>query len=353
MIKNNIDYKLINISIITLIVFLMYQTSNLWLGLIYKLYEIILPFLLSFALAYTLHPLMKFLERHKVPRSLSLILVILVIIGIIFLVVITIVPMLAEQLIVLFNAIITFVKQISLNYDLNIGNIEDIVSSFFSNIIVNLGHYVSDGALNILSLSFTYISRILIIISIAVYLLIDMDKMRKEVKKRLKDKAPKWLLFISKLDKAMQDYVNAFVKIIFITFLEYTITYSVIGHPNALLLGLVSAMANIVPCFGGLMANILAAIMAFVIGKKLFIRTIIAFLILAILDSYVINPYIFGKANKIHPLIVIMTIFIGGILFGLPGIIFSLPMSILVITTINFYKEQKMSIIKRKKVSET
>jgi len=352
LIKNNIDYKLINISIITLIVFLMYQTSSLWLGLFHKLYEIILPFLLSFALAYTLHPLMKFLERHKVPRCLSLFLIISLLVGIIAFIIITVVPMLAEQLIVIFNAIITFIKEISLSYDLNVGELENIVSSFLGNMIINISNYVSDGAINILNVSFTFISRLLIVISIAVYLIIDMDKIRKNIKKRLKDKEPKWLLFISKLDKAMQDYVNAFVKIIIITFFEYTLAYTIIGHPNALLLGLVSAMANIVPCFGGLIANILAAIMAFVIGKKLFIRTIITFLVLAILDSYVINPNVFGKASKIHPLIVIMSIFVGGILFGLPGIIFSLPLSILVITTINFYRDEKMTIIKRKKVSE-
>ena len=56
-------------------------------------------------------------------------------------------------------------------------------------------------------------------------------------------------------------------------------------------------------------------------------------------DGYVINPIVYGKTNKVHPLVVIMSVFAGGILFGILGIIISLPLAIIIITTIQYFKD--------------
>ena len=57
------------------------------------------------------------------------------------------------------------------------------------------------------------------------------------------------------------------------------------------------------------------------------------------LDGYVINPLVYGKTNQIHPIITILSVFIGGALFGVAGIIFSLPFAIVLVTTYKFFKE--------------
>ena len=51
-----------------------------------------------------------------------------------------------------------------------------------------------------------------------------------------------------------------------------------------------------------------------------------------------------GKTNQVHPLIVISSVFIGGILFGIIGIIIALPLSILIIATIKFFKNDLIKI---------
>ena len=108
----------------------------------------------------------------------------------------------------------------------------------------------------------------------------------------------------------MKNYLDGFTKIIIITIIEYTIAFLLIGHPNAILLGFLSAIANLIPYFGGLITNTIAIITAIVISPKLFIRTLIVFLILSILDSYVINPFVYGKSNKLHPIIVILSVYL-------------------------------------------
>ena len=77
MLKNKLDFKLINFALITLIIFLMYQTSNIWLGLTGIILKIITPLFFAFILAYVLHPYLKFLMDRKIPKSISVIIVIL------------------------------------------------------------------------------------------------------------------------------------------------------------------------------------------------------------------------------------------------------------------------------------
>ena len=124
-----------------------------------------------------------------------------------------------------------------------------------------------------------------------------------------------------------------------ITLIEYTLVYTLIGHPSAVLLGFLAAIANLIPLFGGIVVNVIAAITAVVVGPSLLIKTIIVFIFLSAVDSYVINPTIYGKTNKIHPLITIIAIFAGGILFDLIGVFISFPLAIVLVTTYKYYKE--------------
>jgi predicted PurR-regulated permease PerM len=112
-----------------------------------------------------------------------------------------------------------------------------------------------------------------------------------------------------------------------------------IGHPNAILLGFLAGIANLIPYFGGIGCNIVAAITAFVVSPGLFVRTIIAFFLLSSVDSYVINPAVYGKTNSIHPLITIFAMFAGGAIFGIVGIFIAFPIAIIIVATYKFYKE--------------
>ena len=70
MLKNKLDYKLVNLVLISLIVFLLYQTGNLWTGVIGKILEITLPFLFAFAIAYALYPFLQIMNEKKIPNEL-------------------------------------------------------------------------------------------------------------------------------------------------------------------------------------------------------------------------------------------------------------------------------------------
>lgn len=354
MLKNKLDFKLINFAIITLIIFLMYQTSEIWLGFAGIILKIITPLFFAFILAYVLHPYLKFLMDHKVPKSIAIIVVILTVLVILGLILGIAAPLLFSQLGSLFNGIISFIKEISLKFDLNFGTLQETLAGSFNQIIEKLGTIVSDGAANFIGVSIGYITIALISFSASIYILIDMDKIREEFGDFLYKKSKKAYRYVALLDEQMKNYLGGFFKIVLITVFEYSIAFLIIGHPNALLLGFLAALASLIPYFGGIITNCIAAVTAFVISPALFIRTIIAFVILSALDGYVINPLMYGKTNKVHPLVVILSVFVGGSLFGLVGVVLSLPVAIIMITTYKYFKEdisdkiEDMKIIKKK-----
>lgn len=353
MLKNKLDYKLINFALITLIIFLMYQTSEIWLGFLGIVLKIITPLFFAFILAYVLHPYLKFLMDKKIPKAFAVSIVVvtvLVVLGLIFGIA---APLLFSQLSSLFNGIISFIKEISIKFDLNFGTLQQTLSVSFNQIIERLGMLVSNGAASFIGTSIGYITLGLISFSAAIYILVDMDKIRKEVGDFLYRQSKKVYRYVGLLDNQMKNYLTGFFKIVLITFFEYSIAFLIIGHPNAMLLGFLAALASLIPYFGGIITNCIAAITAFVISPALFIRTVIAFVILSTLDGYVINPLVYGKTNQVHPLVVILSVFVGGSLFGVIGVVLSLPVAILIVTTYKYFKEdindkiEDMKLIKK------
>ena len=345
MVKNKLDYKLINMTLIIFSIYLIYQTKDFWIGILSLFLKITLPFFIAFVLAYAFFPFVRKLTNRGIPKGVSVFTVIFCILVIGIFMVSLITPLLIDQTTSLFNGIVSFLKELSLDYNINFKDVQNTLSSSFNNILEKLGSLISNGAINVISVSVDYISKFFIVFAAFIYFLVDMDKIREVIKEFLESKSKKMYFYVATLDNEMEMYLSGFMKIVIISFFEYSTIYTIIGHPNAVLLGGLAAFGNLIPYFGGIITNIIAAVTAFVISPELFIKTCIIFIVFSSVDGYLINPLVYGKTNKVHPLVVITSVFAGGVLFGVFGIIISLPLSILVIATIKYFKSD---IIKMK-----
>ncbi len=348
-----VNFKLVNIAILALIVYLMYHTGNLWIGIFGKIVAICKPFLIGFAVAYSVYPLVQKLRRKSIPKGLSIFIVIMAIVVLFFFMGYIISTTCVSQISNLFNSFSKFISELStFDLNINISAIQDTLNENFKTILDGLTKYVSDGAINLVSSSIDFLGDFLIGVAAFIYFLIDMDKIRASIKKYIKKKSKKTYNFVKLLDNEMKNYLGGLVQVMVISVFEYGITYMIIGHPNAIVLGLMAGIATLIPYFGGIATNIVAIITAFIVGPGLFIRTIIAVFLLSSLDSYIINPHVYGKTNSIPPLATIFSLFAGGIIFGLFGVLISFPLAIFIISLFKFYKDDiSESIEKIKKAS--
>ena len=349
MIKNRIDFKLINFVLIVLAVYLIYQTRDFWFGTISLLFNILLPFFIAFVIAYSFYPIVKKLTDRNIPKGLAMFLVVGSAIGIVVLIFALITPTIMSQLTSLFNGIISFLRELSSDYNIDFKDVQNTLSIGFNNALEKIGTYISNGAISFIGVSIDYISKIFIILASFIYFLADMDKIREFIKEYLMRRSKKMYNYVALIDDEMRKYIVGFMKIVVISFFEYTIVYTLIGHPNALMLGTLAAIGNLIPYFGGIFTNIVAAITAFVISPALFIKTCIVFLVFSAVDGYIINPFVYGNSNQVHPLVVIISVFAGGALLGVLGIVISLPVAIIAIVTFKYFKNDIMNMNKKRK----
>ena len=142
MIKNKIDFKLINTAILVFIIYLIYQTKDFWLGILNVFGKIALPFFIAFIIAYALYPLVRKIMDKKVPKALSIFIVIFSVLAVLVLLIYLITPLLFDQTRSLFNGIVAFLKEISINYNVNFKDVQDTLSLSFNNILEKLGSYI-------------------------------------------------------------------------------------------------------------------------------------------------------------------------------------------------------------------
>ncbi len=338
--KDKIDFKLINIALLALIVYLMYHTGHLWMGMVGKITIICMPFLIGFAVAYAVYPLVLKLRNKGVPKGLAIFIVVAFLFIVFGVAGYIVSKTCVSQISALFDSIDAFITELTTHdFSINITGLQQTLNESFQDIMNGLTKYVSDGAINLVSSSINFLGNFLIGLSAFIYFLIDMDKIRASVKKFFKKRKEKTYRFVRVLDEEMRNYLGGLVQVVIISIFEYGIVYSLIGHPNAIMLAFMAGIANFVPYFGGIANNIVAAITAFIVSPALFIRTLIAFFLLSSLDSYVINPHVYGKTNSMHPLVTIFALFAGGIIFGIMGVLISFPLAIFIVSLYKFYKD--------------
>ncbi len=349
--KGKVNYKLIDVVLTLIIIFLIINTFGFWAGILKKVFSIILPFIIAFAIAYALYPFVEKLTKRKVPKSLAVFIVIAAVVGFLTFIIALMVPIVIEQLTSLFNWLMEFVLKISNDYNVDLNSIQEHIGDF-KTVISNYGKSIGDFSFSVIMHSINILTLFVICFITCIYFLADMEKIRKKIKSFLRRHNKRTYRYVERLDHEVSQYFVGLEKNIIIQFIEYTMIFFLIGHPYYLLLGILCSVTTIVPYFGGIFANIIAAITAFFVSQKLFILTLIVAFICPNIDGYIISPRVYGKTNNVPGLLTIFAVFAGGKLAGALGIIIALPVTIILLATYRFYEDdiaQKLDDMKNKK----
>lgn len=354
--NKKINYKYLNILLLLGIIYLLFLMKDLWFGVVEKIFNILLPFIIAFLIAYVLYPFMNFLVKKKVPKSLSIFIVILTIVSIFGFTCYFALPVFFNQLINLLANLGKISTDIANKYNIDLGFINDTIGEYTSKIIDYIGIIISDGTIfNIVNKSIDFITKFIIITIASIYFLADMSNIYSKVKDYLLRTNKKRYYLISNLNKEVYSYLKGLLIFMIIQFFEYTILFLIIGHPNFLLIGVLASITTIIPYFGGLITNILALLIASVISPKLFVLTLIITIVCPNIDGYIISPKIYGKTNQLPALLSIFAVFAGGALLGFSGIIIAVPLTIIILSVYKTYKKEisnKIKNIKTRKKSK-
>ncbi len=160
--------------------------------------------------------------------------------------------------------------------------------------------------------------------------------------------------YIEKLSFNMRLYIKGTLIDTSILFLLSTVLYMIIGLDYPVILASFSAITNIIPFIGPYIGGAIAVLVAFKQSFKLVIATLIVIILAQTVESNIINPMIMSKCVKINPLIIVITLTIMGKLGGLLGMIFAVPLLIILKLTFEFlqkYRNKKENLDKAKQES--
>lgn len=351
MFKDKINYRLINILVLMLVLYIGVSTVEIWGGIVGYLFQLVLPFIIAFAIAYALYPFVRFLEGKGVRKQLAVLLVVVALVLFIVSLISVTLPLVYEQLILFSKMVIEVLQDISSKFDINLGEAQVAISDALNNTIKGLGKIVSDGTMDVLGKSINLITQTVVVFIVSVYFLVDMDKIRNCIKRFLKRMKNRWFDYVKSLDKEIGNYLKGLALFMLVQLIEYCLVFFLVGHPNWLLLGILASVTTIIPYFGGLVTNVIAVITASVVSTPVFIGTLIICLLFPQIDGYIISPKIYGKTNNINPIWSIFVVVVGGSIGGLLGIIIALPLFILISCTYRFFKKDIESGIGKVKKS--
>lgn len=139
---------------------------------------------------------------------------------------------------------------------------------------------------------------------------------------------------IVKIKSLLSRYFNGLLLQITILFVIYTVVLLIFGINNALVIAFLCALLNLIPYVGPVISAILLVFLSMSgnldanfqeVILPTTIKVFIGFIIAQLVDNFFSQPFIFSKSVKSHPLEIFLIIIIGGLLFGILGMIIAVP----------------------------
>ncbi|WP_346834798.1 AI-2E family transporter [Paenibacillus polymyxa] len=336
--NNKFVLFLLVLLLIGLNILVLTKISYIFTPVIVLLKTIILPVILSGVLYYLLNPLVDVLERNKVKRVYSIVVLFLLIIGIIAIVITSVVPVIRDQIQGLIQNVPAYTEQVKQQFERLIGS--NFVNQFQNTIQIDpseLASKASEKLSGFINNAWTGVGSFLGVITETVLAIATVPFILFYL---LKDghKLPQWILkilppmFRKETDRIMTEmnhqvssYIRGQIIVSFCIGVLLYIGYLIIGLDYSLTLAVIASFTSVVPYLGPVIAITPALIVAIVTSPIMLLKMVIVWTVVQLIEGKFISPQIMGKSLRVHPITIIFVILTAGNLFGVVGIVLAVP----------------------------
>lgn len=330
--SKKITQTLLNVLAILLIGVLIIANSPIWQNFIDTAWVLLKPFLFGFTIAFTLNPLVNWFEERTHNRAVAVTTVYILTIASVVSLIWVIVPVLytnISQMLPAFESGLDEIRVFFLNhfeYDISplVGHIQVLVNDLLKD------SSVLNTTLDVLIQALATATNIFIYVILAVYLSFNYRNVKVMVS-RVATKLDKHLpSYLVQIDYSMIQYIKAFVIGAVVQGVMAGFMYLVVGQPNWLVLGLLSAISCIFPYVGPIAANCLGVVVSLSMGTTTTIILLILIFIQSTVMSYVITPKIYSSRIDLSVMWVLFGILSGSTLFGIWGMVIAMPVLVII-----------------------
>jgi predicted PurR-regulated permease PerM len=298
---------------------------------LWHLRDILLVVITSVVLASAIEPGARFFEKKRIPRSIGVLLIYIIIFSVLAAIFSVFFPILLTDTARLLSVLPSYSETLSVWNPL--GQFESL-NHFFSvkDIIQTINQYVgalTSGFFGTLAGLFGGIVSLAIIIILSFYLAVQKDGVADFLRIVTPLQYEGYLIGLWKRSQAkiglwMQ---GQFVLGLLIMVLTY-MGLSILGVTNALLLAVIAGVMELIPLFGIIIAIIPAVGIAFLQGGTTLALLVLGlYIIIQQFEGNIFYPLVVKKIVGIPPILTILTLVIGGKLAGFLGILLSVPLA--------------------------
>ena len=298
--------------------------------------SILTPFILAAIFAYVFNPVVNFFShRLKLPRTLSVLIIYLVIISIVVLSAITLSKRVMEESSELGSQVTVITQtakhQVNSLPDWAKPTVDDALKTFDST-----KTFSSSSFFSFFPRAFSGIISLLIFFFAAFYFLKEGGSMSNRALNFVpNDYKVEVEILLRRINSILGGYLRGQVFLVIFVAAVLFICLSLLGVKFALILAVFSGFAEIVPIIGPIVAATVAAIVAFLGGTanfglspiQLAISIVIVYTVVRQVQDYFVTPHVMGKITQLHPLIILFAVIAGGHTYGIIGLILAVPIA--------------------------
>jgi len=332
--------KAITISLLIIVIFLC--------GVVLRLAKpVLFPFFIAIFISYILFPILDFLKKNKIPNALSIIFILIVAFFICYLLGALFyssgkgfaaeLPKYGQKVSPILSSIQEKFKLIGTEWQL-IDWVEQVnLDKIASFILSSLGPF------------FAFIKNLFLIFIFLVFILAEREIIEKKITKSFSGSQSKRIVdVIQKINNQIQRYLAIKTVISFITGVFVTIVLLLFGVDFAVVFGFFTFLLNYIPNIGSIIATAFPVTIAVFQFETLWPALWILIIIIAIqmIMGNFIEPRVIGKGLDLSPLVVLLSLFFWGWLWGLPGMILAVPITAIIkIVCANFPSLRPLAVL--------
>ena len=314
-----IVYIAVIVAVILLATYLLRELKIL--AFLKDLLVVISPIFIGLIVAWLCDPMVRFLQRKKVPRFVGCILVYLVLIGIIFMFLYLFLPTFVHQIGDFVATIPDILKDLKVfgnkffaTFEIDGIGVKGIQEQIYSsvekfgiglttnlpNIIINITKSIISGGVNFV-----------LGLMIGFYMLFDFDKINNTVKNSLPESwKDNYQELMTRINTSLRNYVQGVFLVMFLVFITQSVGLTLAGLKAPLLFALFCAVTDIIPYFGPYIGAIPAVLVGFTISPTVGVFCIISIVIVQALENNFYQPLIMGHTMQLHPVIIMISLLI-------------------------------------------
>ena len=330
-------YRLGFFLLLFIVLFVFYLLRPIWMPVLDIIMTAISPFLFGAFISYLLHPLVGYLEKEGLNRGLAIALLYLFVFGIAGFGIYKGVPILVEQL----NDIAMKAPEMAELYRTYITKFHSHTTGWPFGLherlesIVNTMEWKIGESVNMIVQALSGLSDVLILIIlipvISFYLLKDSEGLIEKglliIPERKREQTRR---FLTDVDRSLGGYIRGQLLVCLIIGLSAAVLFYLFGMNYPLLLGFIIGVTNIIPYFGPFIGAVPSMLVALTISGGMAAKVACIIIVLQFLEGNVISPIVMGKTLRLHPLIIIFVLLVGGKAAGVAGLILAVPILALV-----------------------